>query len=171
METATNNSLPKKDLEKAKHSRKIGYNKFKGRKFTFRGETKSSSRYSDSKIQMKRNYLYSVTEKGCMVSALSYSVPRALRPIHAYHADRLKLIEWIAKANLKATGQYSNRKLQLYKRQKGLCTVCHTLIEEQDFNDDMLHIHHVIPISKGGSPKRISNMAVVHKECHLSINH
>lgn len=68
-------------------------------------------------------------------------------------------------------GPHSNRKLQLYKRQKGLCQVCGTLIEEHDFNDGKVDIHHIIPIHKGGSPKMLSNMQLVHKRCHQSIEH
>lgn len=165
----------KTEVSEKEHFKKCKYNKFKGRKWNFQGTTKMPSRYSEKKNetngQHKRIYLHNITEKGTTIPALVYSVPKKLREIHAYHPEGMKFIEWVAKTHIREIGPYSNRKLQLYKKQKGLCQVCGTLIEEHDFNDEKVHIHHIIPIYKGGSPSMLSNLQLVHKWCHLSIEH
>ena len=68
-------------------------------------------------------------------------------------------------------GSFSSRKSNLYKKQKGLCSICKTPFTEQELFNNKTHIHHLIPISKGGRPDLESNMVLVHSLCHKSIDH
>ena len=116
-------------------------------------------------------HLYNIVDRGSTVSAVTYSVSQDLRKIHAYHPDVLKFIEWSVGANLKAMGPFSSRKSTLYKKQKGLCTICKTPFAEEELFINKPHIHHVIPIFKGERPDLESNMVLVYSLCHKSIDH
>ena len=153
------------------HKRKQKFQKIKGLKWSFHGAAKSKSRYSKSSKKSKTLHLYNIGEKGLTVSALTYRVPQNLRVIHAYHSDISKFIEWSVKANQKAMGPFSNRKNKLYKKQKGLCSICKNPFTEQELFNNKTHIHHLTPISKGGRPDLESNMTLVHSLCHKSIDH
>jgi RNA-directed DNA polymerase len=56
-------------------------------------------------------------------------------------------------------------KQKLAKRQKGRCPEC----GESLFNDEELHIHHLLPLSQGGKSS-YSNLALVHLLCHQQIH-
>lgn len=167
----TNKLETTKDSEEITHKRKQKFQKTKNLKWSFHGSTKSNSRHSKSSKKSKTIHLYNIVEKGTTVSALTYRVPQNLRKIHAYHSDILKFIEWSVKANQKAMGPFSNRKISLYKKQKGFCFICKTPFTEQELFNNKTHIHHVTPISKGGRPDLDSNMVLVHSLCHRSIDH
>lgn len=140
-------------------------------KWSFHGIAKSISRYAKSSIKNKPIHLFNINEKGLTISALSYSVPQNLRKIHAYHPDINKFIEWTVKANQKALGLFSNRKTKLYHKQKGLCFVCKKPFNEQELFNNNTHIHHIMPIFRGGSPSSEKNLALVHPLCHKSLDH
>ena len=53
------------------------------------------------------------------------------------------------------------RQRELAKRQGGHCPICHDSLH----NDEELHVHHVIPKSRGGEDA-IQNLALVHLYCH-----
>ena len=57
------------------------------------------------------------------------------------------------------------RHRELAKRQGGQCPVCHDSLH----NDEELHVHHVIPKSRGGEDA-ISNLALVHLYCHQQVH-
>lgn len=135
-------------------------------KWSFYGAVNSKS-FKKSNIL----YLYNIVERGTTVSALIYSVPQHLRKIHACHSDLLKFIEWSVKANQKATRPFLSRKSNLYKKQKGFCSICKTSFTEQKFSNNKMHIQHIIPIFKGGRVDLEGNMVLVHSLCHKSIDH
>ncbi len=54
---------------------------------------------------------------------------------------------------------------ELARWQKGQCPICH----ESLHNDEELHVHHVIPRSKGGDDA-LSNLALVHLYCHQQVH-
>jgi len=56
--------------------------------------------------------------------------------------------------------EYNSLKEKLFKRQKGICLICSQVLKED------LEIHHLTKISLGGSKSKISNMVLLHKECH-----
>ncbi len=56
-------------------------------------------------------------------------------------------------------------KQKLAKRQKGRCPEC----GESLFNDEELHVHHLLPLSQGGK-NTYSNLALVHLLCHQQIH-
>lgn len=156
-----------KDVEHSNtkaHRRKEKFQKTKNLKWSFHGAVNSSKK-------SKTIHLYNIVEKDITVSALTYSVPQDLRKIHAYHSDISKFIEWSVKANQKAFGLFSNTKTKLYKKQKGLCFICKNPFKDQVLFNNKTYIHHIVPISKGGSPESEKNMALVHPLCHKAIDH
>lgn len=95
------------------HTRKQRYAKFKGRKFNFqeRHHRKTLNWPGVASLENrphKRIYLHNVTEKWTRISARVYSVPRALREIHAYHPERMKLVESFAKAHARERGPHAS---------------------------------------------------------------
>jgi RNA-directed DNA polymerase len=56
-------------------------------------------------------------------------------------------------------------KQKLAKRQHGRCPEC----GESLFNDEELHVHHLLPLSQGGK-NSYSNLALVHFFCHQQIH-
>jgi RNA-directed DNA polymerase len=56
-------------------------------------------------------------------------------------------------------------KQKLVKRQYGRCPEC----GETLFNDEELHVHHLLPLSQGGK-NSYSNLALVHIFCHQQIH-
>ena len=59
---------------------------------------------------------------------------------------------------------YNNVRSYLMAREQGKCQFC-----GGDFIGRSAHIHHIIPRSEGGTD-RVSNLALLHKECHEKIH-
>ncbi len=67
----------------------------------------------------------------------------------------------------KSEAQKLNKKLaKVAERQKYKCQIC----GESIFNDEPLHLHHIIPKSEGGKDD-IKNLTYVHLYCHHKIHH
>ncbi|WP_069789589.1 group II intron reverse transcriptase/maturase [Cyanobacterium sp. IPPAS B-1200] len=66
-------------------------------------------------------------------------------------------------SKLKYTSNTLNQKL--YKQQKGLCGICHSLIN----NEDLADIHHIISIKDGGTDE-LKNYTLAHKHCHQKLH-
>lgn len=60
--------------------------------------------------------------------------------------------------------QYQNTRSYLMSREKGKCQLC-----SKDFKNEPSHIHHIKPRSKGGTDK-VSNLAILHKQCHIKLH-
>ena len=68
---------------------------------------------------------------------------------------------------------YAPFKEKLLKRQNNLCSYCSKPLYLTELGKTMyneLHIHHIKPISKGGSTKNITNMVIIHSWCHKDIH-
>ena len=64
-------------------------------------------------------------------------------------------------------------KEKLLKRQDNLCGHCSKplyFMESDKIMYNELHIHHIKPVSKGGSTKNITNMVIIHSWCHKDIH-
>jgi len=83
--------------------------------------------------------------------------------IHGFHEDVRVLEKYIANQLDKNRKKHKTLKENLFTRQKGVCSICFETIKEDEYR----HIHHIFPISLGGSKSSIKNMALVHKECHI----
>ncbi len=68
---------------------------------------------------------------------------------------------WEQREARKAELLPTRRQRELAKRQRGQCPIC----RESLHNDEELHVHHVIPKSRGGEDA-ISNLALIHLYCH-----
>lgn len=62
-------------------------------------------------------------------------------------------------------GSFKDR---LYSKQKGLCPVCGTNLAHGDWEEPLL-VHHLIPRKEGGKDT-VSNLMLLHEECHYSIH-
>lgn len=86
--------------------------------------------------------------------------------------DELK--ELMKNAITQAVGERDSRrefpsatnKYDLYKRQGGVCAICHQTIDSERIEDtNYLHIDHKIPHSKGG-PTEFDNAQLTHAACN-----
>ena len=66
---------------------------------------------------------------------------------------------------MKRFGILSTRKTKLIRKQDRKCSFCGGYFQE----DDVLHEHHVIPLSVGG-PNNLGNLELVHSYCHHRIH-
>ena len=66
---------------------------------------------------------------------------------------------------------FSNRKIELYVKQKGLCFICNKPFNEQELVNNKTNIHYMSSISKSNNPNSDNNLALVHQLCHKTLNH
>lgn len=143
----------------------LGDENFKGRKWNFHGKTLNNSRYTDSEegkiIYLLDPYDFPVIAANC------YNLPNILKEIQSYDIEYLKLIEYNVNNQIRSMGKYGSNKEKLFKKQKGICPLCEKMIDFENIHSKDLHIDHIIPISKQGSKRLLSNMRLVHKICHI----
>jgi len=72
---------------------------------------------------------------------------------------------WEEREKRKSALLPTKRWRELAKRQKGKCLHCHSSLH----NAEELHVHHIIPKSKGGEDA-LSNLALIHLYCHQAIH-
>ena len=137
----------------------------------FHGSVNDKSRYNTEK--RKTIYLVNVGSSTRLLSSKNYIIPNNLINIHGYHPDYFKLIEFNSNTNFKAMDAYASFKEKLLKIQDNLCGYCSKplyFLESDKLIYNDLHIHHINPISKGGSTKNIKNMIILHSWCHKDIH-
>lgn len=151
--------------------KKQKYLKFKNTKWVFHGKSKSKSRYNICKS--KTIYLVDVSNISQLLSSKHFILPKNLQPIHGYHQNYMKLVSFNTNLKFKSAGVDSSFKQRLLKRQNDFCPYCHESLTDSEslYGSNMLHIHHIKPIFKGGSRDDISNMELLHSWCHYEINH
>lgn len=79
--------------------------------------------------------------------------------------DDPRLKDYWVKRQAKSVKDLTLSKQKLAKRQQGRCPEC----GESLFNDEELHVHHLLPLSQGGK-NNYSNLALVHLLCHQHIH-
>lgn len=142
--------------------------RFKGRRWTFRGITKSLSRYSKSKT--KTIYLQDPTNTCAVLASKHYIIPEKRKAVHAFSSDYMKLIDLQVSTSLKAEGRWGTLKEKLLKRDN-ICCGCKKTITPMDITNGHTHIHHVKPIAKKGSRSNINNLTLMHSWCHREHDH
>lgn len=70
-----------------------------------------------------------------------------------------------AKESIYGSGEY----LLLFKKQKGKCAQCKNPITQEHIQNVEIHKHHMKPRSTGGN-RKISNLRLLHTECHQIIH-
>jgi len=60
---------------------------------------------------------------------------------------------------------YSIKVEKLYKKQKGICPCCGNIITKNEIEQKMVHTHHMLPRSEGGTEK-LNNLTLLHLSCH-----
>lgn len=171
LEMENNSSETQKPEMNNNSSKKQKYLKFKNTKWVFHGKSKSKSRYNVAKS--KTIYLVDVTNISQLLSSKHFVLPKNLLLIHGYHPNYMKLVTFNTNLKFKSAGINSSFKQRLLKRQNDLCPYCQEslLDSESLYGINMLHIHHIEPIFKGGSRDNISNMELLHSWCHYEIDH
>ena len=114
----------------------------------------------------KKIYLVDPSNIVTTMTAMEYLIPKSLKPIHAFHPEKGKVIELNLKASLKSQGYYGSIKEKLMKKQNGICSICNKELIRQDQETLLiqdLEIHHIQPISKKGERHKIQNMTLIHK--------
>jgi len=84
------------------------------------------------------------------------------------HANDKKTREyWQKRVYTNALSQvYSIKVEKLMKEQKGICPCCGNPITKDDIAGQQVHVHHMLPRSKGGSEK-LNNLRLLHQDCHV----
>jgi len=84
------------------------------------------------------------------------------------HADDKETREyWQKRVYTNALSQvYTIKVERLMKKQKGICPCCGDPITKDNIADNMVHAHHMLPRSKGGSEKP-NNLTLLHQSCHV----
>jgi 5-methylcytosine-specific restriction endonuclease McrA len=87
--------------------------------------------------------------------------------IHGFHADIGTLKNLLTAQQLANLPPFHSFKQKLLTKQKGFCPKCTQRISLEDPDTA---IHHVVPLHKGGSKNKPSNLTLVHRECHALIH-
>jgi RNA-directed DNA polymerase len=138
-------------------------------KWVFQGKTLSKSAYNEF-LGGKRVELVNPTQVVATISPKEYRIPKDLETIHAYHPNYEKILEFNTKMSIKSLTLNPTTKIKLLVKQKGKCGMCgETLLDENgEFRyDGSTNIHHKEERAKGGSKTSLSNMILVHQECHI----
>jgi RNA-directed DNA polymerase len=61
------------------------------------------------------------------------------------------------------------RMSRLYKRQEGKCSFCKKLMVSEQVRETLLHVHHMLPRSLGGT-ESYSNLRLLHGDCHRELH-
>lgn len=147
---------------------------FKNRKWVFRGETKSASRYKKN-LEGKTIYLVDPTNIVSTQSAMEYLIPKSLKSIHAFHSERerKRVVQINVRASLLSQGFYGSFKEKLMKKQGGTCPICNESLlwrGNEMPNIEEIEIHHIQPISQKGERHKMQNMMLIHKWCHRKVH-
>jgi RNA-directed DNA polymerase len=80
--------------------------------------------------------------------------------------------EWKEYLQSRVTMENPNKNLSYRERillnQSGICPICRTLLDLDD--EEQIDLHHIIPRKKGGTDQ-MSNIVILHTNCHRSIHH
>ena len=166
------NSSEAENPKRAKNVlKKSKYSKFKNTKWVFHGKSSRKSRYHLNKSKII--YLVDVSNISQLLSSKYFILPKNIQQIHGYHPNYMKLVTFNTNLKLKSAGLNSSFKERLLKKQNNLCSYCNESLSESEsvYGTNMLHIHHIEPIFKGGSRNDISNMELLHSWCHYKIDH
>ena len=86
------------------------------------------------------------------------------------YIDDTGYLYYIEKTTKMRTRKSSNEFYRLFNKQKGLCLFCNTPLKPylDDLNNEnpLLDIHHIKPLSIGGSHSDINHKSLLHKDCH-----
>ena len=147
-----------KKYEKGKRRKRVGA------KWVFRGITKVDSRYTEKTAKGKTNYLIGPTDVP-IINGAAVAIPKKLREIHAYHPRIDELVQFNDK--ISGLANVKNLKSKVWKRQEGKCTHCGGEIQLDTLVTELRpELHHIKPISLGGSKGGASNLELIHNECH-----
>jgi RNA-directed DNA polymerase len=145
--------------------------KFKGRTWTFFGISNIKSRYNDNNNNNKTIYLQDISTTNTILSSKDYIIPKNIIDIHGFDKNYMKLVNFQANLNLKTLSKHSGFKSKLLHKQGSICNICNNLITLDQIANGTIHIHHVVPIFKGGARSNIKNMQLLHSWCHYEIDH
>ncbi len=169
MQKKQNNSEKNPD-DKKKKVKDTDFVKIKNRKWAFHGKTKQKSRFKEKENENPTIYLRQPTQQFNILAGNQYAIPEKIRHLHAYSKESKQLIDFNFKLKLKAMKFGDSFKDKLFEKQKGNCWWCKKEMTDEQLNYFKWHIHHIVPISEGGSREKKSNLALVHEWCHKDIH-
>lgn len=157
-----NSTIPETILER--------YIKLKNYKWVFHGISKTFSRYKN-KSKTRKAYLLNPLNSSSIVAAIRHLIPLNLRNVHAFEDKIIEIIRLKLKIALLSTPSNPTLKEKLFKRQEGLCYLCHKMINYEYLHLNTAHIHHIKAIKAGGDKFAIKNLALTHSWCHYEYKH
>ena len=87
-----------------------------------------------------------------------------------YNIDPETQEYWKKREYTNAFNQITSVKMRrLYKRQKGKCSCCKELMQQEQTQSSELHVHHLLPRSLSGT-ESYSNLQLLHNECHRELH-
>ena len=122
----------------------------------------SGNRFSEK--QNKKNYTIAKLSE-IFSSQRFIKVRQGMRVFNREHNEY-----WEKRERLNAYDRlFSKKSRRLFDYQQGKCPLCKTQIKESDIVQGETHIHHLVPLSKGGSD-RYSNLCLIHEHCHEELH-
>ena len=86
--------------------------------------------------------------------------------MRVHGGDKETIEYWKKREYTNALSQiYSVKVEKLFRRQKGMCPYCGQSITKAVIEKGLVHAHHLIPRTRGGS-EELKDLRLVHKECH-----
>lgn len=98
------------------------------------------------------------------MAAIKYQLPENLKTVNAFD-DLLRVEELIrVKLNLAlmSSPKTPTLKEKLFKKQKGICSLCDKIIDPDYLHYNSVHIHHINPIKSGGKKFAFNNLSLTH---------
>lgn len=116
------------------------------------------------KVGMRTAYLLNPVNSSPIMAAINHLLPKDLRELNVSDDPVLveKIMKWKLNLALKSSPKTPTLKEKLFGLQKGLCSLCCKPIDPDYLMSNGAHIHHVNPISKGGSRFALKNLTLTH---------
>jgi len=81
--------------------------------------------------------------------------------INPYNPDKYEYFKTRNRSSIIKNIEYNKQKLELLKKQDGLCAICTGMID----NSERVEIDHIVAKAYGGTDKK-NNLRLIHLTCH-----
>lgn len=146
------------------------FTKFLNSTWNLRGLSSNIRRFS-KKSATKIVYLLDPTNAEKIQSSTRNVLPVNLRGVHAFHEDIGLLKKFKFSLAIASSSRTPSIKEKLFKKQEGLCSLCHREIDPNFLMHNSIHIHHIEAIKDGGNKFALKNLTLTHIWCHRKHKH